>query len=342
MIMKSPGRSVEENIEVTPEIPPLEADTRFFLDNQNGGQPTDVRLIVDFEDYGSGEWNQIIAVDIVTGESYTSTQATKAFGGKGGKLVSFRRADVLGKWTGAGTTSPPASTTPPSSVTVAAPPPTSPPAPTTPTSKVTVAAPPPIPDLANLPLPPMEPVGTGSIDPGMGPSVGPLGTGPGGLLVGERYLPTIIINDPDVRPLTNWPLIFGKVGAVGVGIEKVGIGIQRHFRGLAWRNYLGPGSSIRLLVGESVAYYGFRVAAPSVLLAAEVGGVVMTGGTILVGGAVVGAVGYGGYKLYKTYKEESRKLGPNARWQDVWHKLIDDSSVPFEIRPPSMPGGRRG
>ena len=138
MIMKSPGRSVEENIEVTPEIPPLEippleADTRFFLDNQNGGQPTDVRLIVDFEDYGLAEWNQIIAVDIVTGESYTSTQATKAFGGKGGKLVSFRRADVLGKWTGAGTTSPPASTTPPSSVTVVAPPPTSPPASTTPT-----------------------------------------------------------------------------------------------------------------------------------------------------------------------------------------------------------------
>ena len=111
MIMKS-TRSVEENIEVTPEIPPLEippleADTRFFLDNQNGGQPTDVRLIVDFEDYGSGEWNQIIAVDIVTGEGYTRTETRKAFGGKGGKLVSFRRADVLGKWTGAGTTSPP-------------------------------------------------------------------------------------------------------------------------------------------------------------------------------------------------------------------------------------------
>ena len=163
-------------------------------------------------------------------------------------------------------------------------------------------------------------------------------------------MPTIIINDPDVRPLTNWPLIFGKVGAVGVGIEAVGVGIekvgigiekvgstvQRHFQRLAWRNYLGPGSSI------SVAYYGFRVAAPSVLLAAEVGGVVMTGGTILFGGAVVGAVGYGGYKLYKTYKEESRKLGPNARWQDVWHKLIDDSSVPFEIRPPTTSTGRRG
>ncbi|HAQ33590.1 MAG TPA: hypothetical protein DCP05_05770, partial [Rhodospirillaceae bacterium] len=160
------------------------------------------------------------------------------------------------------------------------------------------------------------------------------------------YLPTIIINDPDVRPLTNWPLIFGKVGAVGVGIEKVGIGIQRHFRSLAWRNYLGSVIEEARLVRQgssiSVAYYGFRVAAPSVLLAAEVGGVVMTGGTILFGGAVVGAVGYGGYKLYKTYKEESRKLGPNARWQDVWHKLIDDSSVPFEIRPPSMPGGRRG
>jgi len=132
MIMKS-TRSVEENIEVTPEIPPLEippleADTRFFLDNQNGGQPTDVRLIVDFEDYGSGEWNQIIAVDIVTGESYTRTETRKAFGGKGGKLVSFRRADVLGKWTGAGTTSTPAPTTPTSSVTVAPPPPTSTPA----------------------------------------------------------------------------------------------------------------------------------------------------------------------------------------------------------------------
>ena len=172
----------------------------------------------------------------------------------------------------------------------------------------------------------MEPVGTGSIDPGMGPSVGPLGTGPGGLLVGERYLPTIIINDPDVRPLTNWPLIFGKVGAVGVGIENVGIGIQR----LVNSGYWGG------------RWYGFRVAAPSVLLAAEVGGVVMTGGTILFGGAVVGAVGYGGYKLYKAYKEESRKLGPNARWQDVWHKLIDDSSVPFEIRPPTTSTGRRG
>ncbi len=154
MIMKSPGRSVEENIEVTPEIPPLEippleADTRFFLDNQNGGQPTDVRLIVDFEDYGSGEWNQIIAVDIVTGESYTRTEAEKAFGGysdpvnKRGRIVSVRRADVLGKWTGAGTTkpkrrrkkSPPAPTTPTSKVTdwVDAPPPTSTPAPTTPT-----------------------------------------------------------------------------------------------------------------------------------------------------------------------------------------------------------------
>ena len=176
MIMKSPGRSVEENIEVTPEIPPLEippleADTRFFLDNQNGGQPTDVRLIVDFEDYGSGEWNQIIAVDIVTGESYTRTETRKAFGGKGGKLVSFRRADVLGKWTGAGTTSTPAPTTPTSSVTPPTsstpaptpptssitpptssitpptssitPPTSSTPAPTTPTSKVTVAAPPP-------------------------------------------------------------------------------------------------------------------------------------------------------------------------------------------------------
>ena len=175
MIMKS-TRSVEENIEVTPEIPPLEippleADTRFFLDNQNGGQPTDVRLIVDFEDYGSGEWNQIIAVDIVTGESYTRTETRKAFGGKGGKLVSFRRADVLGKWTGAGTTSTPAPTTPTSSVTPPTsstpaptpptssitpptssitpptssitPPTSSTPAPTTPTSKVTVAAPPP-------------------------------------------------------------------------------------------------------------------------------------------------------------------------------------------------------
>ncbi len=218
-------------------------------------------------------------------------------------------------------TSPPASTTPPSSVTVAAPPPTSPPASTTPPSSVTVAAPPPIPDLANLPLPPMEPVGTSSIDPGMGPSVGP-----GGLLVGERYLPTIIINDPDVRPLTNWPLIFGKVGAAGFGIENAGIGIKR----LVNSGYWGG------------RWYGFRVAAPSVLLAAEVGGVVMTGGTILFGGAVVGAVGYGGYKLYKAYKEESRKLGPNARWQDVWHKLIDDSSVPFEIRPPTTSTGRRG
>ncbi len=161
MIMKS-TRSVEENIEVTPEIPPLEippleADTRFFLDNQNGGQPTDVRLIVDFEDYGSGEWNQIIAVDIVTGEGYTRTETRKAFGGKGGKLVSFRRADVLGKWTGAGTTSTPAPTTPTSSVTPPTsstpaptpptssitPPTSSTPAPTTPTSKVTVAAPPP-------------------------------------------------------------------------------------------------------------------------------------------------------------------------------------------------------
>ena len=174
----------------------------------------------------------------------------------------------------------------------------------------------------------MEPVGTGSIDPGMGPSVGPLGTGPGGLLVGERYLPTIIINDPDVRPLTNWPLIFGKVGAVGVGIETVGSTVQSQF--------------LRLAHKITYTSYGFRFAAPSVFLAAKVGGVVMTGGTILFGGAVVGAVGYGGYKLYKAYKEESRKLGPNARWQDVWHKLIDDSSVPFEIGPPSMSHGRRG
>ena len=79
MIMKS-TRSVEENIEVTPEIPPLEADTRFFIDRSNGGfQPTDVRLIVPYEDYALAEWNQIIAVDIVTGESYTRTEAEKAF-----------------------------------------------------------------------------------------------------------------------------------------------------------------------------------------------------------------------------------------------------------------------
>ena len=68
----------------------------------------------------------------------------------------------------------------------------------------------------------------------------------------------------------------------------------------------------------------------------------MTGGTILVGGAVVGAVGYGGYKLYKTYKEESRKLGPDARWQDVWNKLLDDQTEGFEIFPAPAAGGVRG
>ncbi len=198
----------------------------------------------------------------------------------------------------------------------------------------------------------MEPVGTGSIDPGMGPSVGPLGTGPGGLLVGERYLPTIIINDPDVRPLTNWPLIFGKVGAVGVGIETVGSTVQSLFHRLHWEISRTSLVAAREISAKAAVYgfrvaapsvsYGFRVAAPSVLLAAKVGGVVMTGGTILVGGAVVGAVGYGGYKLYKTYKEESRKLGPDARWQDVWNKLLDDQTEGFEIFPATTAGGVRG
>ncbi len=263
------------------------------------------------------------------------------------KLFSADSAKRKGRYIAARDGTPPTSSTPAVAATPTSSTPTSStPASTTPTSSVTVDAPPPIPDLANLPLPPMEPVGTGSIDPGMGPSVGPLGTGPGGLLVGERYLPTIIINDPDVRPLTNWPLIFGKVGAVGVGIEKVGSTVQRHFQRLAWRNYFGAGQGFILGPSSSisVAYYGFRVAAPSVLLAAEVGGVVMTGGTILFGGAVVGAVGYGGYKLYKAYKEESRKLGPNARWQGVWRKLIYDQMQPtegFEIFPATSTTGIR-
>ncbi len=269
------------------------------------------------------------------------------------KLFSADSAKRKGRYIAARDGTPPTSSTPAVAATPTSSTPTSStPASTTPTSSVTVDAPPPIPDLANLPLPPMEPVGTGSIDPGMGPSVGPLGTGPGGLLVGERYLPTIIINDPDVRPLTNWPLIFGKVGAVGVGIETVGSTVQSLFHRLHWEISRTSLVAAREISAKAAVYgfrvaapsvsYGFRVAAPSVLLAAKVGGVVMTGGTILVGGAVVGAVGYGGYKLYKTYKEESRKLGPDARWQDVWNKLLDDQTEGFEIFPATTAGGVRG
>ncbi len=124
---------IEAVLEVAPGIPPLEADTRFFIDRSNGGsQPTDVRLIMDYGSYVSAAGDQIVAVDTTTDKFYTKFEAETAFGGytvrpnsrgrfaaQPGQrevlIVSVRRADVLGKWTGAGTISTPASTTPTSS-----------------------------------------------------------------------------------------------------------------------------------------------------------------------------------------------------------------------------------
>ncbi|MDP6013003.1 MAG: hypothetical protein QF629_05585, partial [Alphaproteobacteria bacterium] len=58
---------IEAVLEVAPGIPPLEADTRFFIDRSNGGsQPTDVRLIMDYGSYVSAAGDQIVAVDTTT------------------------------------------------------------------------------------------------------------------------------------------------------------------------------------------------------------------------------------------------------------------------------------
>jgi hypothetical protein len=86
-----------------------------------------------------------------------------------------------------------------------------------------VDAPPPIPDLANLPLPPMEPVGTGSIDPGMGPLVGSTGgtqtttgtLGSDGILTGEMENDRDLGNIRDLNEqIGNAPDILTKIDLI--------------------------------------------------------------------------------------------------------------------------------